>query len=77
MVIDAAQQRRGKHIRDILCNGRTHVGSENRVPIHKAMADLERRNVVEWDDEDLVIRREGLPYARHVAGKFDVLRGSI
>ena len=75
--VDGAQQERARHIRDLLCSGRTHVGPEGVAAVRAAMTDYERRNIVGWDAEDLVIRDEGLAYTRHVAAQFDSLRGSI
>ncbi|MBA3941284.1 MAG: oxygen-independent coproporphyrinogen III oxidase [Sphingopyxis sp.] len=77
IAIDDVQQARGRHIRDLLCNGRTHVGPAGEAPVRAALADYERRGVIEWDADDLVIRDEGLPYSRHVAAQFDSVRGSI
>ncbi len=77
VAIDGAQQMRARHIRDLLCNRRTHVRTKGRAAVRDAMASYERRGVVEWDGDDLVIRDEGLPYARHVAAQFDSIRGSI
>ena len=77
VAVDTAQQSRGEHIRDLLCNGRTHVDGDESGAVRAALADYERRGVVEWDADILVIRREGLPYARHVAAQFDSIRGSI
>jgi oxygen-independent coproporphyrinogen-3 oxidase len=45
--------------------------------VRNILADYERRGVVEWDADDLMIRDEGLPYARHVAAQFDSFRGAI
>ncbi|QCB55646.1 oxygen-independent coproporphyrinogen III oxidase [Sphingopyxis sp. PAMC25046] len=75
--IDDSQRMRGKNIRDILCAGRTHVGPERGERIRDVLADYELRGVVEWEAGDLVIRDEGLPYARHVAAQFDSVRGTI
>lgn len=77
VLIDGAQQMRGKSIRDLLCRGRTRVGTEGRVHVQSVLAEYERRGVIEWDADDLVIRDDGLPYARHIAAQFDRVRGSI
>jgi oxygen-independent coproporphyrinogen-3 oxidase len=77
VAMDDAQQVRGKNIRDILCSGRTRIGMDRGEHVRKILADYERRGVVEWDADDLVIRGEGLPYARHVAAQFDSVRGAI
>ena len=76
VTIDDAQQLRGKAIRNILCSGRTRVETDqNRV--REILADYERRGIIEWDADDLIISDEGLPYARHVAAQFDSVRGTI
>jgi len=75
--IDGAQQMRGRSIRDLLCRGRTRVGTEGRMHVRSVLAEYERRGVIEWDADDLVIRDDGLPYARHIAAQFDSVRGSI
>ena len=77
VAMDDAQQVRGKKICDILCSGRTHIGIARGEHVRKILADYERRGVVEWEGDDLVIRGEGLPYARHVAAQFDSARGAI
>jgi len=77
ITIDDGQQARAKHIRDLLCNGRTHIRPQDRPSVQRAMTSYECSGVVEWDEDDLVIRKEGLPYARHVAAQFDSVRGSI
>ncbi|MDR7060591.1 MULTISPECIES: oxygen-independent coproporphyrinogen III oxidase [unclassified Sphingopyxis] len=77
VAVDNAQQVRGKNIRDILCSGRTRIGMGRGKHVRNILADYERRGVVEWDADDLVIRDEGLPYARHVAAQFDSVRGAI
>lgn len=76
VTIDGAQQLRGKAIRNILCSGRTSVETDqNRV--RTILADYERRGIIEWDADNLIISDEGLPYARHVAAQFDSVRGAI
>lgn len=75
--IDGNQQIRGRNIRDLLCRGRTRVGTEGREHIQSVLAEYERRGVIEWDADDLVIRENGLPYARHIAAQFDSVRGAI
>jgi len=77
VAINSAQQLRGKNIRDLLCSGRAHIGTEFSDHVRNILADYEHRGVIEWDANDLVIRDEGLPYARHVAAQFDSVRGAI
>ncbi len=77
VAIDDAQQMRGKNIRNLLCSGRTHIETEGRERVRSILSDYERRGVIAWDADDLVIRDEGLPYARHVAAQFDSVRGAI
>ena len=76
VTIDDVQQLRGRTIRNILCNGRARIETDkNRV--QGVLADYERRGIIEWDADDLMISDEGLPYARHVAAQFDSVRGAI
>ncbi|PAL22279.1 oxygen-independent coproporphyrinogen III oxidase [Sphingopyxis sp. GW247-27LB] len=75
--VDAEEQRRAGHIRDLLCNGCAHLGLDEIAPARNALSDFERRGIIAWDDGALVIRDCGLPYARHVAARFDRIRGNI
>lgn len=75
--VDAKEQRRARHIRDLLCNGRAHLDAGELAPVRSALSDFEGRGIVAWDDRTLVIRDCGLPYARHVAARFDRIRGDI
>ena len=75
--VGAEDQRRARHIRDLLCRGRAHLGAEALAPARGALSDFERRGIIEWDSGALVIRDCGLPYARHVAARFDRIRGDI
>ncbi|MGH6650457.1 MAG: oxygen-independent coproporphyrinogen III oxidase [Sphingopyxis sp.] len=71
------QRARAGDIRNLLCNGRTRLNPERRTPVRNALQDYERRGLIEWQGDDLVIRDNGLPYSRHVAAQFDSLRGRI
>ncbi|MDK2760918.1 MAG: oxygen-independent coproporphyrinogen III oxidase [Sphingopyxis sp.] len=75
--VDAAQQMRGQHIRDLLCGGRTRIEPATRAMVRDAMAPFEDRGIVSWQGDELVIAAGALPYARHVAAQFDSVRGSI
>lgn len=75
--VDAEEQRRGRHIRDLLCNGRAHLDADEVAPARSALSDFERRGIIAWEEEALMIRDCGLPYARHVAARFDRIRGDI
>jgi oxygen-independent coproporphyrinogen-3 oxidase len=76
VTIDDVQQLRGQTIRNILCNGRARIETDkNRA--QDVLADYERRGIIEWDADDLMISDQGLPYARHVAAQFDSVRGAI
>lgn len=77
VAITDAERLRAAHICDLLCRGRTSVGKTLRMAARAALADYERRAIVEWAGNELVIRDEGLPYARHVAAQFDRVRGAI
>ncbi|ODU24566.1 oxygen-independent coproporphyrinogen III oxidase [Sphingopyxis sp. SCN 67-31] len=75
--VDAREQRRAVHIRDLLCNGRAHLDAAEIPSAQDALSDFEQKGVIEWDGEALVIRDCGLLYARHVAACFDGTRGNI
>ncbi|ABF53381.1 oxygen-independent coproporphyrinogen III oxidase [Sphingopyxis alaskensis] len=77
IAVTDAERLRGAHICDLLCRGRTSVGPALQSAVRAAMADYERYGIVEWAGNDLVIRDDGLPYARHVAAQFDSARGPI
>jgi oxygen-independent coproporphyrinogen-3 oxidase len=75
--VDADDRRRARHIRDLLCNGRARLDTEELAPVRRALSDFEQRDIIEWNGDALVIRDRGLPYARHVAARFDRIRGGI
>ncbi|MBL9071336.1 MAG: oxygen-independent coproporphyrinogen III oxidase [Sphingopyxis sp.] len=75
--VDGGQQRRARHIRDLLCAGRTIVEQTEFANVRDAVAEFERRGLVAWDEHSLSICRDGLPYARHVAAEFDSVRGGL
>ncbi|MBB5704871.1 oxygen-independent coproporphyrinogen III oxidase [Sphingopyxis panaciterrulae] len=75
--VDAGEQRRARYIRDLLCSGRAHLGAGELAPARSALSDFERRDLIEWNGDVLVIRDCALPYARHVAAQFDGIRGPI
>ena len=75
--LDHEQQRRARHIRDLLCSGRAHLDPSEDAIARKALMIFEERGIVGWDETDLVIRDGGLPYARHVAAEFDRVRGHM
>ena len=75
--VDAMEQRRAEHIRNLLCNGRAQLDAEALAPARDALADFEQRGIIAWDGDALLIRDCGLPYARHVAAQFDSIRGRI
>src|SRR3546814_10854407 len=75
--VDAREQRRARHIRDLLCNGRTHLDAAEIASAREALSDFEQKGVIEWDGEALLIRDCGLPYARHIAAQFDGVRGQV
>lgn len=75
--LDPAQQARARHIRELLCSGRTQFDAGELASVRGAMADFERRGLIEWDGSWLWIRDCALPYARHVAAELDSVRGSL
>ena len=72
--LDYEQQRRARHIRDLLCSGRAHLAATERQSFRRSLMEFERRGVIGWNEDDLVINDRGLPYARHVAAEFDSIR---
>lgn len=77
VTLDANERARAAIIRNLLCNGRAHLGGEWSAAAHPVLADYLERGVIAWQGEDLVIEASGLPYARHVAAEFDRLRGHM
>lgn len=71
------EQRRAHHIRELLCLGKTKLDSDEHLAVRETLADYERRGIIGWDKSELVIRARGLPYARHIASEFDLLRGRM
>ena len=74
---NADQQRRARHISDLLCNHRAHLDASERAAAQGVLIEYEKRGLIEWEGTDLVICNRGLPYARHVAAEFDRIRGRL
>lgn len=77
VAIDADDGERGAIIRDLLCRGRARIDMPLRDAAHVAMAAFERRNLIAWQENDLVVRESGWPYTRHIAAHFDRVRGAV
>jgi oxygen-independent coproporphyrinogen-3 oxidase len=74
VTLDAEESVRATTIRDLLCNGRAHLANAAAVRNNSTMADFEQRGLIDWQQDELVIRNTGLPYARHIAAQFDQRR---
>lgn len=74
VTLDAEESVRATTIRDLLCNGRAHLANAAAVRNSSTMADFEQRGLIDWQQDELVIRNTGLPYARHIAAQFDQRR---
>ena len=77
VALDGNQRERAVIIRDLLCNGRARLSPEWQDAARPALAEYDKRGVIDWQGDDLLIRDSGLPYARHVAAEFDRLRGHV
>jgi len=77
VVRDGEERMRGAIIRDLLCAGRARLEPRWIASARQAMTEFERRGLVRWDADALVLDADALPYARLVAAGFDRRRGSI
>lgn len=75
--IDADDRARGRIIKELLCQGTACLEPEWLESARSVLADFERRHILRWDDDRLVVEDDGLPYARLVAAQFDRHRGAI
>lgn len=75
--IDTDNRERGRIIKELLCQGSACLEPGWLPSARRALADYERRQILRWDDDRLVIEDDGLPYARLVASQFDRFRGAI
>src|SRR5690606_7720497 len=75
--VDAEERVRARIIRDLLCNGQADLDHRWAEAARAALAGLEARQLVEWDDDRLRIGADALPYARLIATQFDAIRGSV
>lgn len=75
VALDDEQQRRARHISELLCSGRTLLGGEGAAHFRGVLADYEERGIISWEGDLLLVEKCGLPYARHVAAQFDSKRG--
>jgi oxygen-independent coproporphyrinogen-3 oxidase len=75
--LNSDQQRRGRHIRGLLCNHRAHLDASERTEAQDVLKEYGQKGLIEWEGTDLVVCNRGLPYARHVATEFDRIRGRL
>jgi oxygen-independent coproporphyrinogen-3 oxidase len=69
--------RRGDIINAILCRSRVTLDDSMLLPARAALAEFERRGLLFWEDDTLVLKPGSEPYARVIASQFDGYRGSI
>jgi oxygen-independent coproporphyrinogen-3 oxidase len=74
IVRSAEDRRRGAVIESLLCQGRAHVDADLRREALPLLRSFLEQDLCEMDGEDLVIRADGLPYARSIAARFDPYR---
>ena len=67
---------RGEVIKGLLCDGRPALPASLRAGAEGLLRPFVERGLAYWDDEDLVITAQALPYARTIAAKFDPYRQS-
>lgn len=70
----AEDRRRGAVIENLLCRGRAPIDGDLRQEAWPLLQPYFAAGLCEGDGEDLVIRPEGLPYARSIAARFDPYR---
>jgi oxygen-independent coproporphyrinogen-3 oxidase len=64
-------------INAILCRGRVRLDDDLLPTARAALAEFERRGLLFWEDETLVLGPGSQPYARVIAAQFDGYRGTI
>ncbi|WP_395395805.1 oxygen-independent coproporphyrinogen III oxidase [Novosphingobium sp. BL-8A] len=67
-------RRRAAVIEKLLCHDRAHIDADLRREAWPLLQPYFAAGLCEDDGEDLVIRPEGLPYARSIAARFDPYR---
>lgn len=75
--LDDDDRRRDAIIRAILCRGRARIDRVWLAPARDALADFERRGLIAWDGDELVLTDDARAYARVIAARFDRFRGSL
>ncbi len=74
---DAQDSARSAIINAILCRGRVRLADDLLPPARAALAEFERRGLLFWDADMLVLNPGSEPYARVIAAQFDGYRGAI
>jgi oxygen-independent coproporphyrinogen-3 oxidase len=69
--------RRGDIINAILCRGSARLDASILPTARAALAEFERRGLLFWENETLVLKPGSEPYARVIAAQFDGYRGAI
>ncbi|WP_374411203.1 oxygen-independent coproporphyrinogen III oxidase [Novosphingobium colocasiae] len=67
-------QRRGRIIEALLCQGRAAVPQDLRCEVAPMLGAFEDAGLCSFDGEDLVIATDALPYARSIVAHFDPYR---
>lgn len=74
IVRSGEDRRRGALIEDLLCRDRARIDADLREEAWPLLEPYFEAGLCEGDGDDLVIRPEGLPYARSIAARFDPYR---
>jgi oxygen-independent coproporphyrinogen-3 oxidase len=69
--------RRSEIITALLCRGRAQLNDEFLPTARAVLTEFERRGLLFWEDQTLVLAQGSEPYARVIAAQFDGFRGSI
>lgn len=77
VVLNNDDARRGAIINALLCQGRATLPPEFLPTARAVLTEFERRGLLFWEGEDLVLAEASEPYARVIAAQFDGFRGSI
>ncbi|WP_137869244.1 oxygen-independent coproporphyrinogen III oxidase [Sphingopyxis sp. 2PD] len=77
VAVDMHERQRAAIIRELLCRGRASIDRPLAPAAHVVMRDFERRGLVAWHGDELVVDASGRPYARHIAAQFDRIRGAV
>ncbi|MDM7955316.1 oxygen-independent coproporphyrinogen III oxidase [Blastomonas sp.] len=77
VALNADDALRGTIINALLCQGRATLPPDFLPTARAALAEFERRGLLFWEQDDLVMAPASEPYARVIAAQFDGYRGTI